>query len=80
MPVDLVSGSTPRCGRGQRRRRVSLVDGKPAFALYVCDPSVGHFHSMGLLVVSLAGQRISAITRLDNSVLPHFGLPRELSA
>jgi RNA polymerase sigma-70 factor (ECF subfamily) len=57
-----------------------LLHGKPAFALYVCDPSVGHFHSMGLLVVSLAGQRISAITRLDNSVLPHFGLPRELSA
>jgi RNA polymerase sigma-70 factor (ECF subfamily) len=33
---------------------------------------------MGLLVLTLAGDQISAITRFDNSVLPRFGLPRTL--
>ena len=35
---------------------------------------------MGLLVFTLAGDRICAITRFDNSVLPRFGLPRTLGA
>jgi hypothetical protein len=30
---------------------------------------------MGLLVLTLAGDRISAITRFDNSVLAYLGLP-----
>jgi hypothetical protein len=34
--------------------------------------------SLGLLVVTLAGNRASAITRFDQSVLTHFGLPRTL--
>jgi RNA polymerase sigma-70 factor (ECF subfamily) len=33
---------------------------------------------MGLLVLTLRGNKISAITRFDNSVLPRFGLPRTL--
>jgi len=33
---------------------------------------------MGLLVLTLAGNSISAITRFDNSVLSYFGLPRTL--
>ena len=28
------------------------------------------------MVLTLAGDKISAITRFDNSVLPRFGLPR----
>jgi hypothetical protein len=33
----------------------------------------------GLLVLTLEGNQIATITRfLDNSVLPHFGLPRTL--
>jgi RNA polymerase sigma-70 factor (ECF subfamily) len=32
----------------------------------------------GLLVLTLAGDRISAVTRFDNSVFPWFGLPRFL--
>jgi RNA polymerase sigma-70 factor (ECF subfamily) len=31
-----------------------------------------------LLVLTLAGNRINAITRFDNSVLPGFGFPRTL--
>jgi hypothetical protein len=33
---------------------------------------------MGLLVLTLAGDEVCAITRFDNSVLARFGLPREL--
>ncbi len=33
---------------------------------------------MGLLVLTLTGDQVSAITRIDNSVLPRFGLPRKL--
>ena len=32
----------------------------------------------GMLVVTLAGDRIRAMTRFDNSVIARFGLPRRL--
>jgi RNA polymerase sigma-70 factor (ECF subfamily) len=35
-------------------------------------------HATGLLVLTLAGHRISAMTRFDNSVLTYFDLPRTL--
>ena len=35
-------------------------------------------HATGLLVLTLAGDRISAMTRFDNSVLTFFDLPRTL--
>lgn len=35
-------------------------------------------HTVGVLVLTLAGDRISAITRFDNSVLTYFGLARTL--
>jgi len=35
-------------------------------------------HANGLLVLTLAGDRVSIITRFDTSVLPRFGLPRSL--
>jgi hypothetical protein len=44
----------------------------------VRDPGGRVFHAMGLLVLTIAGGQISAITRFDNSVFPHFGLPRKL--
>jgi RNA polymerase sigma-70 factor (TIGR02960 family) len=66
----------------QQRRRYRVVatraNGQPAFGLYVRDPGGTVFHAVGLLVLTLAGNRIRAITRFDNNVLPHFGLPRSL--
>ena len=56
----------------------SRANGQPAFGSYVRDPLTGVAHANGLLVLTLAGERISAITRFDNSVLPRFGLPRTL--
>jgi RNA polymerase sigma-70 factor (ECF subfamily) len=62
-------------------RRFDLVptraNGQPAFGAYLHAPS-GIRHGTGLYVLTLAGDRICALTRFDNSVLPRFGLPRSL--
>jgi RNA polymerase sigma-70 factor, ECF subfamily len=54
------------------------ANGQPAFGFYVRAPHAGVYHAVGLLVLTLAGTRISAMTRFDNSVLNRFGLPRTL--
>jgi RNA polymerase sigma-70 factor (TIGR02960 family) len=62
-------------------RRFDLVrtraNGQPAFGLYLRAPT-GIRHGTGLMVLTLAGNRIAAMTRFDKSVLPWFGLPRSL--
>jgi RNA polymerase sigma-70 factor (TIGR02960 family) len=62
-------------------RRFDLVptraNGQPAFGAYLRAPD-GISHGTGLYVLTLAGDRICAMTRFDNSVLPWFGLPRSL--
>ena len=55
------------------------ANGQPAFGIYVRVPARGGIrHGTGLYVLTLTGDRISAITRFDTSVLPWFGLPRAL--
>ena len=62
-------------------RRFELVptraNGQPAFGAYVRDPN-GISHGVGLYVLTLAGERICAMSRFENTVLPWFGLPRSL--
>jgi RNA polymerase sigma-70 factor (TIGR02960 family) len=62
-------------------RRFDLVptraNGQPAFGAYL-RVSNGISHGVGLYVLTLAGDRICAMTRFDNSVLPWFALPRSL--
>src|SRR5690349_44291 len=62
-------------------RRFDLVptraNGQPAFGAYLHAPA-GIRHGAGLYVLTLTGDRICALTRFDNSVLPWFGLPRSL--
>jgi RNA polymerase sigma-70 factor (ECF subfamily) len=55
------------------------ANGQPAFGVYIRDPFTGVFHANGMLVVTLAGRRIRAMTRFDNSVIAKFGLPRRLA-
>jgi len=55
------------------------ANGQPAFGVYLRSPA-GTSHGVGLYVVTLAGERICAMTRFENSVLPFFGLPRSLPA
>jgi RNA polymerase sigma-70 factor (ECF subfamily) len=54
------------------------ANGQLAFGTYLRAPAGGIRHGVGLLVLTLAGDRICAMTRFDNSVLPWFGLPRSL--
>jgi hypothetical protein len=62
-------------------RRFDLVptraNGQPALGAYLRIPN-GTSHGVGLYVLTVAGDRISAMTRFENSVLPSFGLPRWL--
>ena len=62
-------------------RRFDLVptraNGQPAFGAYLRAPG-GISHGTGLYVLTLAGDRIIAMTRFGSSVLPAFGLPRSL--
>jgi RNA polymerase sigma-70 factor (ECF subfamily) len=52
---------------------------QPAFGCYLPDPHAAIVRSYGLMVLTLHGDRICAITWFgDRSLLPHFGLPRAL--
>jgi RNA polymerase sigma-70 factor (TIGR02960 family) len=64
---------------GRRTRIIATrANGQPAFGLYARDPQAGIFHAAGMLVLTLSGGSICAMTGFDTSVLPHFGLPRTL--
>ncbi|MGA8369070.1 MAG: nuclear transport factor 2 family protein [Acidimicrobiales bacterium] len=67
---------------GHGRRAYDLVpttraNGQLAFGAYLRTPT-GPRPGAGLLVLTLAGEQICAMTRFDNSVLPCFGLPPSL--
>jgi RNA polymerase sigma-70 factor (ECF subfamily) len=65
-------------GSGRRFDLVpSRANRQPAFGAYLRGPD-GISHGVGLYVLTLAGDRICAMTRFDNGVLPRFGLPRSL--
>jgi len=55
------------------------ANGQPAFGCYLPDAETAIAHPYGLMVLTLGGDRISAITWFgDSSVFPHFGLPGAL--
>ncbi len=62
-------------------RRFDLVatraNGQPAFGAYLRTPA-GVRHGTGLLVLTLRGGRISAMSRFEHSAFAWFGLPRSL--
>jgi RNA polymerase sigma-70 factor (TIGR02960 family) len=66
--------------RDPRRRIVpTRANGQPAFGFYVDDRYAPVARPWGLVVLTLDGQQISAITFFsDTSVFAHFGLPRTL--
>jgi RNA polymerase sigma-70 factor (TIGR02960 family) len=64
---------------GRRSRLIpTRANGQPAFGLYVQDPQTGISHTAGLLVLTLTGDKVCAMTGFDTSVPPLFGLPRTL--
>ncbi len=66
--------------RGGRRFRFvpTRANGQPAFGVYGQDPTSDVSHALVLFVITLAGDRVSAITAFGHSVIPLFGLPRTL--
>jgi RNA polymerase sigma-70 factor (ECF subfamily) len=57
------------------------ANGQPAFGYYLGDPRTPILHAHGLLVLTLSGSQVAALTRFhDNSLLAVFGLPRSLRA
>jgi RNA polymerase sigma-70 factor (TIGR02960 family) len=65
-----------------RRQIARLVpvraNGQPAWGEYRRDPGTAILHLTGLEVVTLAGDRVSEITRFETTIAPYFGLPRTL--
>jgi RNA polymerase sigma-70 factor (ECF subfamily) len=64
-------------------RRFDLIptraNGQPALGAYLRTPG-GISHGTGVYVLTLAGDRICAMTRFEDGVLPSFGLPRSLAS
>ena len=65
--------------RGSPRLVPTRANGQPAFGCYFPSPQTEIARPSAMLVLTLEGDRISAITWFgDSSVFPHFGLPRIL--
>jgi RNA polymerase sigma-70 factor (ECF subfamily) len=60
------------------RVQPTRANGQPAFGIYPRDEATGLYRAYGVIVFTLSGEAVSAITRFDNSVLSAFGLPRTL--
>jgi RNA polymerase sigma-70 factor (TIGR02960 family) len=61
------------------RLAATRANTQPAFGCYLPSPQAGIARPYGFVVLTLEGDRISAITWFaDSSVFPHFGLPRML--
>ena len=76
---DVVAGLFASIFRSGRRFDLvpTRANGQQAFGAYLRVPT-GIRHGVGLIVLTLAGDQICALTRFENSVLRWFGLPRSL--
>ena len=72
--------TVPAGGELDRFRLVhTRANGQPAFACYLRDSHAPIAHAYGLMVLTLSGSQITAITGFpDTSVFRSFGLPRTL--
>jgi RNA polymerase sigma-70 factor (TIGR02960 family) len=72
--------TVPAAGRLDRFRLVpTRANGQPAFGCYLRDAHAPVAHAYGLMVLTLRGDRVAAITGFpDTSVFRPFGLPRTL--
>ena len=68
--------------KGLRRHRLipTQANGQPAFGYYRQEAQAPVFGAHGMIVLTLEGDRISAITRfVDNSNMARLGLPQMLT-
>jgi RNA polymerase sigma-70 factor (ECF subfamily) len=73
----LFTAATFRPGRSYRVVP-TRANGQPALGMYTADPHTGVYRGYSLLVVTIAGDRITVVAGFDASVMPRFGLPRTL--
>jgi RNA polymerase sigma-70 factor (TIGR02960 family) len=67
----------PIFGRGQKLELLpTRANGQPAFGVYRQTPT--GIRGVGFFVLTLAGDRISAMTAFESTLLPIFGLPQSL--
>jgi RNA polymerase sigma-70 factor (ECF subfamily) len=71
------AAATLRPGRSYRVVP-TRANGQHAFGMYLADPQTGVYRAYGLHVVTIADDRITAVTGFHASVMPWFGLPRTL--
>jgi RNA polymerase sigma-70 factor (ECF subfamily) len=73
--------TVPAGGRLEQFRLVQTrANGQPAFGCYLRDPHASIGHAYGLMVLTLACDRIAAITGFpDTSVFRAFDLPRTIA-
>lgn len=65
---------------GRRVRSVwTRANGQPAFGQYLADAQSPVYRSVGVVVLTLAGDRISRLTGFGDPVMRLFGLPRTLA-
>ncbi len=66
----------PQWAAGAARLVPTRANNQPAFGYYRADPHAPVAHAHSLIVLTLAGDKICAITRFgDTNLFPHFGLP-----
>jgi RNA polymerase sigma-70 factor (ECF subfamily) len=64
---------------GRTRLVATRANGQPAFAMYLRDPHAPIARAHGIVVLTIADDRIAHITRFgDASLFARFGLPRTL--
>jgi RNA polymerase sigma-70 factor, ECF subfamily len=68
-----------RNGRRYRLVPCSRANGQPAIGVYLLDPVTAIPQANCLIVITLASEEISAITRFEPAVFPRFGLAQSLS-
>jgi RNA polymerase sigma-70 factor (ECF subfamily) len=54
------------------------ANGQPALVFYFVDAVTGAARAGGILVLTLSGQRVRAITRFEAGLMDRFGMPRTI--
>jgi RNA polymerase sigma-70 factor (ECF subfamily) len=68
-------------GRFEVRLLPTRANGQPAHVVYMRDPHAPVFRARDIVVLTVEGDRVAAITRLgDMGLLARFGLPRTIDA
>jgi RNA polymerase sigma-70 factor (TIGR02960 family) len=65
-------------GDAEVRMLPTRANGQPALGYYRADPGAKIMRGQSLIVLTLEGDQISAITRFSASLFPRFGLPPTL--